>query len=267
MAKVPAVGRYELKYLLPTTARDLVVDLVAAYTGPDPHCVPLGDGRLGYHVHSLYLDTPDLHDYRQRLAHVRVRNRIRVRTYGPAPDGQPVFLENKRKSGPWVVKHRVPVCTADEWCSSGEPRPWTRLAERAEERHAFAASAFSQLADGERRQPVSVVHYEREVLLPRGADPNRVRLTLDSAVCATVAPEASDLYAAADVELIPCDWMVMELKFERYPPSWMQTLRRELRAAAVPLSKFGLSIARGLRAGHRAELRALMPPLPRRRKP
>jgi hypothetical protein len=260
VTSAPAVGRYELKYVLPLSVRDLVVDLVSSHVRPDPHARPLGRNRLGYEVHTLYLDTRDLRDYFERLAHARVRNRVRVRTYGRAPDEQPVFLENKRKSGRWVVKHRARVCTADEWCARDDQRPWSELLRRVDRRHAFAASVFRQLADGDGRHPVSVVHYDREVFVARDPGPSRARMTLDHGVRATVAPRASDLYAAADVELIPDGFMVLELKFERFKPAWMIALRRELRLVAVPVSKFGLSVARGLRAGHDAELRALLPP-------
>ena len=61
------------------------------------------------------------------------------------------------------------------------------------------------------------------------------------------------------MRLIPPDWIVMELKFERYAPAWMHMLRRELAIHAVPVSKFGLSVARCLRGAYPRELRALTP--------
>ena len=51
----------------------------------------------------------------------------------------------------------------------------------------------------------------------------------------------------------------MELKFEGFAPAWMHMLRRELRISAVPVSKFGLSVAGCIRGAHPRELRALTP--------
>jgi hypothetical protein len=53
--------------------------------------------------------------------------------------------------------------------------------------------------------------------------------------------------------------MVMELKFERCAPGWMHMLRQELGISAVPVSKFGLSVARCIRDAYPRELRALTP--------
>ena len=68
-----------------------------------------------------------------------------------------------------------------------------------------------------------------------------------------------DLYAPADVDLIPPDWMVLEMKFSDTRPAWMSEIVRRLRLRAVPVSKFGLSVALGYRADHPTELRYFTP--------
>jgi hypothetical protein len=208
------VGRYEFKYLLPSERRSEVLDLAAPHVRPDDHARPMDGGLVGYSVHTLYLDTPRLTDYFERLERRRVRRRLRVRTYGRPGEGQPVFLENKRKSGKWVVKHRAPVGDADAWCESHDPEPWTTLTESVPEPGKFAATNFCRLVAGGRRLPVSVVHYRREVLVPQTNGSHHVRLTLDHEVQATMVSSAQHLFAAPEIELIPPEWVVMELKFE-----------------------------------------------------
>lgn len=252
-------GRYELKYVVPATWRRVIVDLISPFVVPDPHAGDLGDGRRGYTVHSLYFDTPRLDDYFDRLAEARVRNRVRVRTYDTPDVRPPVFLENKRKCGRMVIKHRFRLCDARQWLDCDDPRPWAALYPTAAEDGAWAASVFHQLVEGGGRRPVSVVRYEREVFVPAGANPARVRLTLDRAVRAAVAASAADLFAPSRVELIPAEWTVMELKFERFAPAWMTTLRRQLGLGAVPVSKYGLSVARGVRGDRQREVRYLTP--------
>ncbi|MBI2839998.1 MAG: polyphosphate polymerase domain-containing protein [Acidobacteria bacterium] len=260
-------GRFELKYVLPAACRADVLRLTQPHVQPDPHAVELPNGRRGYFVRSLYLDTSDLADYFDRLDRKRVRNRLRVRTYGQPQQKQPVFIEVKRKSGPWVIKHRAAVGDADEWCRCPAARPWVTFASRVEGRGRYAASAFLQLVEGAERSPVSLVHYEREVFVPLEKDSRRVRLTLDTHVAASSVSSARDLFAPATIDLIPPDWLVMELKFERFAPAWMTRLRRELGVTAVPVSKFGLSVAQVLRPAYPDELHALLPaPILQRRR-
>jgi len=61
------VGRYELKYLLPRKRRAEVLELVSSHVRPDDHARPLDGDLVGYTVRTLYLDTPSLSDYFERL--------------------------------------------------------------------------------------------------------------------------------------------------------------------------------------------------------
>jgi hypothetical protein len=158
-----------------------------------------------------------------------------------------------------VIKHRSILTDAGQWLECAEPDPWLSLSETADGTQDYAASVFHQLVENGQRRPVTVVRYEREAFVPRGSDPGRVRLTLDHDVRATVATTAHDLFAPSQERLIPPEWMVMELKFERFAPDWMHVLRKELAIQAVPVSKFGLSVARCIRGAHPRELRALTP--------
>ncbi len=254
------VGRYELKYVLPLERRAEILALVTPHARPDPNARPINGDAVGYQVHSLYLDTEHLSDYFERLERRKVRRRIRVRTYGQPGDRQPVFLENKRKSGKWVVKHRVAVCDAEAWSACCDPRPWREFAHGVNGLGRYAALNFLEHAEGGRRRPVTIVHYEREVFLPLRDDSRHARLTLDRNIVATLNPEVNDLFAPGQVELIPAGWLVMELKFDRMSPGWMRELSRTLGLQAVPVSKYGLSVARGPRADRPRELAALTPP-------
>lgn len=252
-------GRYELKYVIPTSWRSRIVDLIGPFAKADPQAGDIGYGRQGYQVHSLYFDTAQLSDYYERLAHTKVRNRLRARTYDRPEARRPVFLENKRKCGRMVIKHRSKLADSSQWLECAEPEPWLSLCEKADGSLDYAASVFQQLVENGQRRPVTVVRYEREAFVPRGPDPGMVRLTLDHDVRASAAETAHDLFAPSQVSLIPPEWMVMELKFRRFAPAWMHSLRQELAIQAVPVSKFGLSVARCIRGAYPHELRALTP--------
>ena len=258
-------ARYELKYVLPSERRAEVIGLVAKHARPDTRTQPLAGGRLGYEVHTLYLDTPALRDYFARLERRSVRVRVRVRTYGGKAQLQGVFLEIKHKCGSRVVKQRSLVCDADQWSGCTSRHPWHEvLADRSPVE--WAAARFCGFVESGRRQPVCLVHYQREVLVPIGDDTRHVRLTHDSEVTATVRPDPARLFADPSVLLLPSDWMIMELKFDWLPPSWMRRLPHALGISAVPISKFALAVACGLRADRPRELAALAPAPLRARK-
>ena len=256
-------GRYEFKYAIPSSLCPALVKMASPHICSDPHAKPLPCGGLGYTVHSIYYDTfnahgePTLEDYFERLAANKVRDRLRVRTYGTAATPQPVFLENKRKQDDRVVKARVKICTSHEWAASNNNRPWTDFGPKikGQKRHAF--KNFSTLI--QYRSPVSVVHYDREVFIDRNPFRSKVRLTIDRNVTATTRPMTLDPYAPATVDLIPRDWVVLELKFGDDRPGWMRQLVRTFKLRAVPVSKFGLSVALGFRTDHPDELRFFTP--------
>ncbi len=252
-------GRYEFKYALPLSARSEVLSIVGDNAVPDPHATPREDGLLGYYNHSIYLDTESLTDYHERLSARQLRNRLRARSYGRPGDRAPVFLENKRKIEEWVVKQRVPVCDADTWAAHPHSRPWIEDARSVNGRGRIAATHFLRLVENG-RVSVSTVHYFREVYIDRRGDEySNARLTLDREITATVRPDGRGLYAAPDVDLLPRDWMVMELKYCSDRPRWMRAICRKLGLRALPVPKFGLSVARGLRAGNVREQQTLLP--------
>ena len=252
-------ARHEFKYALPLSARAEVLRIVGDRAEPDPHATAREDGLVGYYNHTLYLDTADLLGYHERLSGRRRRNRLRVRTYGRSGDRAPVFLEIKRKVDRWVIKQRVRVCDADTWAAHPHDRPWIDHAHAANGGGSVTAAHFlRRVEDG--LAPVSAVQYFREAYIDRRGDGySGVRLTLDREVTAAVQPDGRSLYASPDVELIPQDWMVMELKYNHDRPGWMREICRELGLRALPVPKFGLSVARGLRAGRPREQERLMP--------
>jgi hypothetical protein len=259
MAKIQEIGRYEYKYAVPAYLRAEIVAMAEPFTLPDPHGRPLDDGAMGYDVHSLYFDTPELSDYYERLDGRKIRNRLRLRTYGQPGEKQPLFLENKRKLDQWVIKSRVRICDADAWARTEDDRPWVGLCAAHGSRGIYGARHFSQLMEDGARMPVSVVHYTRAVYVARDRDQPKTRLTMDCEVCAGRVRGPRDLWAPRAVDLVPPGWMVLELKFDGDRPGWMRTLCQRLRLRAIPISKFGLSVNRIWRPEEKRQARFFDP--------
>lgn len=260
MSRKPEGGRWELKYVLPLSARAELLRIAGPYILPDPHGVPLHElGTRGYDVHSMYFDTPRLNDYTERLESRDVRVRLRIRTYGKPGDHAPVFFEDKRKFNAWVMKQRCKVADADHWMALQDPKPWVHYGHMVTGQKALVARHFLRRVEDEGRTPVSVVHYRRECFTDLDPSDAEIRLTMDHQVTSTTNPGPGDFYAPADQLLIPEDFVVLELKFNRTEPGWMRTLVRELHLQAEPVSKFALSVAYGQRRHRPEELRRVTP--------
>ena len=62
-----------------------------------------------YTVRSIYLDTPDLLTYNQKLDGIKKRNKFRIRGYNEQTENSMVFLEIKRKYVDHISKDRAPI--------------------------------------------------------------------------------------------------------------------------------------------------------------
>ncbi len=258
-------GRFELKYALPLERRAAVLELATAHVSPDPNGTSLQEllppailasphQPRGYRVCSLYLDTPQLHGYTERLAEARIRNRVRVRAYGRPGENTPVFLEAKRKLHRNVVKHRVRICTTEEWSRAPRVRPWQRAAGGLATSNSVVRR-WLDVVDGAHMEAVCRVTYVRETWV-HGTS----RLTLDHCIRGSSWPDPRDLQGEDFQDLLPPGWFVLELKFNGAEPAWMRSLVRAVRLMAEPVSKFALSVAHTVRSAPAGEVRRLTPP-------
>ena len=260
-------GRSELKYALPRARRAELLALAAGHVQAGAFTRSLvGAADLdwaadapepqGYRVHSLYLDTPTLDGYGERLADASIRNRLRIRTYGAAGEDAGVILEAKRKLHERVVKQRVVAGRLSDWARLAGPRPWVAAVAALPAGEAARLGArWLAAVEGPGMVPACSTHYLREVY-EAGGD----RLTLDHLVRAAAGLGMRDLQSPGQVDLLPPDWMVLELKFGGPMPVWMRRLVRALRLGSEPVSKFALGVARTLRLDRPLEGRWLTPP-------
>ncbi len=252
------IGRYEMKYMVHAEDVPHILEVSAPFVIPDPNGRPLKAGGSGYVVHSTYFDTPDLQSYDSRLNRCRVRRRVRARTYGKPGDRAPVFFELKRKLDDQVIKSRAKVGDADTWARVGD-KPWVTFAASAPEASARVAHRFCNVIEQFGLIPVTSVHYDREVYVDPRPEYPKVRLTIDRHITASVRPPPNNLYPEPDLELFAPEWLVLELKFDGAQPRWMRQIVRDLGLVAESVSKFGLSVARCLRADRPREVELMTP--------
>ena len=98
-APIAFMKRYELKYLLSADQRAYLERELEGRLFPDRY----GETAIA----SLYYDTPDFRLIRASVEKPAYKEKLRLRSYGPASDTSPVFLEMKRKAYGLVYKRRV----------------------------------------------------------------------------------------------------------------------------------------------------------------
>lgn len=207
-------GAYELKFILPETQVEGVINWARAHLSADPHAAQFADET--YSIHSVYLDTPDLAVYRRRPGFQN--SKFRLRRYGAE---ETIYLEEKRKSEGWVSKVRTGITERelDLLQAATVPAGWT--------------GAWFREALWERRLvPCCHVAYRR--LAREGKTPDGpVRLTLDREIRCS---DASGLLPARDFQPhLPIPITLLELKYRNeFPPLFQNLVHRfDLRPASA----------------------------------
>ena len=114
MANQMVFKRYEIKYLMTHSQRDAVLEAMEPYMSMDAY------GHSS--IRNIYYDTPDFRLIRESLDKPVYKEKLRVRSYGPASAGDEVFVELKKKVQGVVYKRRIAMPgIQDEACLSRRP--------------------------------------------------------------------------------------------------------------------------------------------------
>jgi SPX domain protein involved in polyphosphate accumulation len=208
-------NRYELKYVLPVTTRDSIIDDLATLTTPDEH-----GGVAGYHVVSLYYDSPALDFYWAKLEGLKFRRKLRLRIY-PEDDIERTdrgMVEIKQRINRTVQKRRLslPLDQAEQLCGSGVDLP-DLVAEDQE-----VASEVQYLVRAMHLQPTAITDYRRQAFVGNHYDVG-LRITFDTNIQGR--SHALRVNQSADNHLVlPPDWCVMEVKVNEAVPDWVTSL-------------------------------------------
>ncbi len=209
-------ARFELKYLVDLDTRRALQPLLRARLAPGEFV----DASGAYPVLSLYYDGEDLPLYREKIAGLERRSKVRLRTYGWRFDpAQPWFLEGKHRDGNAIAKRRLalPLGLVDPL----RPASWDALGPEA--------ATFLQARESLRLIPAVQVWYQREVLVSAAGD---LRVTWDSPIRALFPGEPMSRARLYDETraLIGETWSVLEIKPKQTLPVWLAAL---VRAAGI----------------------------------
>ena len=229
-----AFERFELKYRIPNSQVPELRRFLAPWVLADAH----GPGGA-YQTTNLYFDTPDRALYQAHARSDLDRYKLRIRHY---QGGGRCYFEIKRKIRDVIVKRRSHV-PADQLAAVLD----------GDRRVIDASSNPTHLDEWIGRQPqigaepAYFIRYQREAY--HGSFDSTCRVTLDGALAYQPASAAhlnpdSSLFRPLEQAL------VLELKFDRQFPRWVQLLVQRFDLTRVQFSKYLAAIDADRAAAH-----------------
>ncbi len=242
-------GRYEFKYVIPSSVVPKIREYIRPHCELDPHCA--GDPPE-YVITTLQLDSPGLSLHYAKLWDFIDRFKLRVRTYEPI-GSSPVFLEVKAKFRTTVVKYRCHI-PFERWGAhlfGGEIIRGIKFSNSKEAENFYQ---FVRLVKEIGARPVMLIRYRRESYFGKNDHYSRVTFdrrlqyqqtyswnswgrggqwrSLDKTVDQTRRHDQEYNYSG----------VVMELKTLRDVPSWMCHLVQDLDLGRQGHCKFSNSM-------------------------
>lgn len=230
--------RYEIKYQLTNGQRERLERVMAEHMVPDEYGAST--------VRNIYYDTPSRLLARRSAEHPYYKEKLRIRSYASAGEGDTVFLELKKKCDGIVYKRRcaLPMREA-HGLLMGSRAPQNQI----EREIAFSASRYEGLA------PAMYVAYDREAYY--ASDDHEFRMTYDRAVRCRWSDVSLEGSTAGHV-LMPEGQSLLEVKCAAGMPLWLVDFLSAEGIFKGRFSKYGSAVKYQLEC-ERAALRSLEP--------
>ena len=236
MALYDDPARYEFKYKIEMTFIPQIRDFIRPYATIDDHIKDNTHNK--YTVRSIYFDTPELDSYYEKMDGIKIRKKLRVRTYDDANDY--AFLEIKRKYVNCIMKERsrLPFSTIERLINAPEHSVYEFPVQDYNARLVSGKFLYNLLKKG--LIPTLLVVYEREAYQEKIISQNR--LTVDSQIRALSRPDLSDIQVNDNFVQVTTDQAILELKFDATMPKWMKSLCAQFRLKKQSYSKYCMGL-------------------------
>ena len=231
---VIVMKRYEFKYVLTPEQTDFVTEKLKGNMEEDEYGFTT--------IASVYYDTPDSRLIRASVENPKFKEKIRVRSYGPATDDSPVFLELKRKVDGVVYKRRIQSTLPVVSQFFGGDRNVIGEGQIEDELRRFC-DFYGTLV------PACMILYDRTAYVMPESD---LRLTIDRDP--RYRTEDLDLRRTAQgTALLPEGYAILEIKLQDAIPLWLARILSEGRIYKSSFSKYGTAYERQFREAKRKE--------------
>ena len=217
--KPMVMKRYEIKYLMNREQTEYLVRSIEGRLFPDRY----GETTIA----SLYYDTEDKRLIRESLEGPAFKEKIRLRSYGRASEGSPVYLELKRKADGIVYKRRVQstLPEIDDFFRGSAPLGEGQINKEIN----FFKNHYENLI------PSCLIMCERTAYYEANGD---LRLTIDR------KPRyRTDRLSLTDTmdgrALLPEGWTILEVKVQDAMPMWLAEILSKGGIYKTSFSKYG----------------------------
>ena len=218
--------RYELKYILSSKQTEALMEQLENYMKVDQYGLTS--------IASLYYDTEDYRLIRASIEKPEFKEKIRLRSYGLAKPGKPVYLELKRKAYEIVYKRRVSTTETDveKFFSDGDSVYEDQIGKEI----TYFRSYYQKLI------PACLIIYDR--LAYYEVDGN-LRLTIDF----NPRYRLNDLNLSTSMEgkpLLPDGYTILEVKVQDAMPLWLTRILSSQRIYKSSFSKYGTAYMKNI---------------------
>ena len=221
--KIPL--RHELKFLISPSELMVLRGLLRPVLSPDPN----GDINNEYYIRSLYFDTINNDALNEKIAGVGNRKKYRIRIYSFSD--RIIKLECKSKYGDLISKQSVsiPRDLADQLIA-GDPEGLQRM------RHPLLHDVFREIRTHLLR-PAVIVDYIREAYI---SDAEEVRITFDKQIRTGLGSHDMFDPSIPTYPIFDDPVEVLEVKFDEFLPSYLQSILSCVTAQRSAVSKYVL---------------------------
>ncbi|RPJ03670.1 MAG: polyphosphate polymerase domain-containing protein [Spirochaetaceae bacterium] len=219
--------RCELKFRLNIADYTILRSRLKPVMHMDPHC----SSNIGYTVRSLYFDNEDDIVYQSKVNGERVRSLYRIRIYNG--NISPIFLEQKSRSGRYIIKRRHLISEKEYEKMSYSGRKWRH----GDGDKTNLVARFFHDADFYHLIPKNLVEYRREAYAFK---PQNVRITFDHNLQTASGNRALFQKDILFHRIFPDDCIIMEVKFSQFLPEVIAGLLLVDNRPGISMSKYVL---------------------------
>ncbi len=224
--------RKEFKYFVPIGYIEDLRQRVLGYAEYDPNCVDKTNHL--YQVRSIYFDTIHYLFFYEKIEGVKIRKKLRIRTYDQKEPNSIAFFEIKRKFNNEIYKERAKVRLDEVPELLNGDILTEKTFESFQQKSAF--NKFIYLMKRLNLVPRVLVTYEREAFAVQ--DDSSTRLTFDLNTRSYPDPELEDIFREADLKSFTDPYFILEIKFFGRMPYWARQIVRDFHLHQEAISKY-----------------------------
>ncbi len=221
MASQTVFKRYEYKYMITESQKNTVLKAIEPYMQLDKY------GRTT--IRNIYYDTDTYLLIRRSIEKPTYKEKLRVRSYGPATPDSKVFVELKKKYKSEVFKRRVSL-------PCNEAMEWVRGEHHCHKHNQICDEIDYFISYYGTLHPTVFLSYEREAY--KTLLPSDFRVTFDENIL--VRQEDLDLTSEVyGTPILSKGKTVMEIKCSGGMPLWMTEVLSREKLYKTSFSKYG----------------------------